>query len=154
MVLTKTQLYQEIAQQADALMAGESDLIANLANLSALMYMRLPQVNWAGFYLVKDDQLVLGPFQGKPACIRIPLGKGVCGAAAQSGLAQCIYDVHEFAGHIACDADSNSEAVIPFYHQGKLLGVMDLDSPVVGRFDQDDMNGLQKLVDLLQEAIG
>ncbi|MFQ3234824.1 MAG: L-methionine (R)-S-oxide reductase [Paraglaciecola sp.] len=154
MALNKTQLYQEVAQQAQSLMAGESDMIANLANLSALMYMRLPDVNWAGFYLLQNEQLVLGPFQGKPACIRIPLDRGVCGMAAKTGLAQCIYDVHEFTGHIACDAESNSEAVLPFYHQGKLYGVMDLDSPSVGRFDQDDINGLQVLVDLLQEAVG
>lgn len=153
MTLSKTDLYKEVAQQAQALMAGEKDLIANLANLSALMYMRLPDLNWAGFYLLKDQELVLGPFQGKPACIRIPLGRGVCGTAAQTGLAQCIQDVHEFDGHIACDAESNAEAVLPVYQNTKVLGVMDLDSPQVGRFDQDDMIGLQNLVNILQDAI-
>ena len=134
-------------------MAGEKDVIANLANLSALMFMRLPQLNWAGFYLLKGQELVLGPFQGKPACIRIPVGRGVCGKAAETGLAQCIQNVHEFEGHIACDADSNAEAVVPIYQNGQLLGVLDLDSPYVGRFDQDDMNGLQNLVNILQDAI-
>tara|TARA_R110000772_G_scaffold50365_2_gene115749 strand:+ start:382 stop:846 length:465 start_codon:yes stop_codon:yes gene_type:complete len=151
--LSKTDLYKEVAQQAQALMAGEKDLIANLANVSALLYMRLPTLNWAGFYLLKEQELVLGPFQGKPACIRIPLGRGVCGTAAETGLAQCIYDVHEFAGHIACDAESNSEAVLPVFKNGKLLGVMDLDSPHTGRFDQEDMTGLQNLVNILQDAI-
>tara|TARA_R110002012_G_scaffold318470_1_gene536950 strand:- start:9 stop:473 length:465 start_codon:yes stop_codon:yes gene_type:complete len=151
--LSKTDLYQEVAQQAQALMAGEKDLIANLANLSALMYMRLPGLNWAGFYLLKDNELVLGPFQGKPACIRIPMGRGVCGKAAETGLSQCIHDVHAFDGHIACDADSNAEAVLPVYQSGQLLGVMDLDSPHTGRFDQDDMTGLQNLVNILQDAI-
>jgi GAF domain-containing protein len=151
--LSKTDLYHEVAQQAQALIAGEKDVIANLANLSAIMFMRLPQLNWAGFYLLKGQELVLGPFQGKPACIRIPVGRGVCGKAAETGLAQCIHDVHEFEGHIACDADSNAEAVVPIYQNGQLLGVLDLDSPYVGRFDQDDMNGLQNLVNILQDAI-
>lgn len=153
MTLSKIDLYKEVAQQAQALMAGEKDLIANLANLSALMYMRLPELNWAGFYLLKDQELVLGPFQGKPACIRIPLGRGVCGTAAQTGVAQCIQDVHAFDGHIACDAESNAEAVLPVYQNTKILGVMDLDSPQIGRFDQDDMIGLQNLVNILQDAI-
>ncbi|WP_158770111.1 GAF domain-containing protein [Paraglaciecola sp. L1A13] len=153
MTLSKIDLYKEVTQQAQALMAGEKDLIANLANLSALMYMRLPELNWAGFYLLKDQELVLGPFQGKPACIRIPLGRGVCGTAAQTGVAQCIQDVHAFDGHIACDAESNAEAVLPVYQNTKILGVMDLDSPQIGRFDQDDMIGLQNLVNILQDAI-
>ncbi|QHJ10352.1 Free methionine-R-sulfoxide reductase [Paraglaciecola mesophila] len=153
MTLSKTDLYQEVAQQAQALMAGEKDVIANLANLSALIFMRLPQLNWAGFYLLKGQELVLGPFQGKPACIRIPVGRGVCGKAAETGEAQCIEDVHAFVGHIACDADSNAEAVVPIFQNGQLLGVLDLDSPYVGRFDQDDMNGLQNLVNILQDAI-
>ena len=142
-----------MAQQAGALLDGEKDLIANLANLSALMYMRLPDVNWAGFYLLKDDELVLGPFQGKPACMRIPLGKGVCGTAAQNREVQLIGDVHEFVGHIACDAASRSEAVLPFFRNEQLLGVMDLDSPNVGRFDQNDIDGLIQLVEILQDAI-
>jgi GAF domain-containing protein len=151
--LSKIDLYQEVAQQAQALMADEKDLIANLANLSALIFMRLPQLNWAGFYLLKGQELVLGPFQGKPACIRIPIGRGVCGKAAETGEAQCIDDVHAFDGHIACDADSNSEAVLPVYQKGQLMGVLDLDSPHTGRFDKDDMHGLQNLVNILQEAI-
>jgi L-methionine (R)-S-oxide reductase len=115
--------------------------------------MGLPDVNWAGFYLLKDDELVLGPFQGKPACIRIPLGKGVCGTAARSGEIQLVDDVHQFVGHIACDAASRSEAVLPFFKNGQILGVMDLDSPNVGRFDQNDIDGLSQLVEILQEAI-
>ena len=153
LVNNKQQIYAELVQQARSLLAGEKDLIANLANLSALMYMGLPDVNWAGFYLLKEGELVLGPFQGKPACIRIPMGKGVCGTAAQNEEIQLIHDVHEFAGHIACDAASNSEAVLPFYKNGHLLGVMDLDSPKVGRFDQNDIDGLSQLVDILQDAI-
>jgi L-methionine (R)-S-oxide reductase len=153
LVNNKQQLYKEMAQQAQSLLAGEKDLIANLANLSALMYMGLPDVNWAGFYLLKDDELVLGPFQGKPACIRIPLGKGVCGTAARSGEIQLVDDVHQFVGHIACDAASRSEAVLPFFKNGQILGVMDLDSPNVGRFDQNDIDGLSQLVEILQEAI-
>ena len=150
---SKQSLYQEIAQQAQSLLAGERDLIANMANLSALLFMRLDDVNWAGFYLLKGDELVLGPFQGKPACIRIPMGKGVCGTSAQRGEIQLIQDVHNFAGHIACDSESNSEVVLPFYQNGVLLGVMDIDSPSIGRFDQDDVDGLSKLVDILQESI-
>jgi L-methionine (R)-S-oxide reductase len=153
LVNNKQQLYKEMAQQAQSLLAGEKDLIANLANLSALMFMGLPDVNWAGFYLLKDDELVLGPFQGKPACIRIPLGKGVCGTAARSGEIQLVDDVHQFVGHIACDAASRSEAVLPFFKNGQILGVMDLDSPNVGRFDQNDIDGLSQLVEILQEAI-
>jgi len=149
----KQSLYQEIAQQAQSLLAGERDLIANMANLSALLFMRLDDVNWAGFYLLKDNELVLGPFQGKPACIRIPMGKGVCGTAAQRGEIQLIEDVHAFAGHIACDAESNSEVVLPFYQNGVLLGVLDIDSTIIGRFDQDDVNGLCRVVNILQEAI-
>jgi GAF domain-containing protein len=153
LVNNKQQLYIEIAQQARSLLEDEKDLIANLANLSALMYLRLPDVNWAGFYLLKDGELVLGPFQGKPACIRIPLGQGVCGTAAQNREIQLIHNVHEFTGHIACDAASSSEAVLPFFKNGQLLGVMDLDSPNVGRFDQNDINGLSQLVEILQDAI-
>jgi L-methionine (R)-S-oxide reductase len=153
LVNNKQQLYIEIAQQVQSLLEGEKDLIANLANLSAVMYMQLPDVNWAGFYLLKGDELVLAPFQGKHACTRIPLGKGVCGTAALSREVQLIHDVHEFVGHIACDATSRSEAVLPFFKNGQLLGVMDLDSPNVGRFDQNDIDGLNQLVDILQDAI-
>ncbi|GGD52315.1 GAF domain-containing protein [Lacimicrobium alkaliphilum] len=153
MPLDKTQLYDEIVQQAKALTEGEPDLVANLANLGALIWMRLPEINWAGFYLYKDDQLVLGPFQGKPACVRIPMGRGVCGTAAKLGKAQLVEDVHQFEGHIACDSASNSEVVIPFYHRDTLLGVLDIDSPATGRFDEDDLQGLQKVVDALEEAL-
>lgn len=153
MPIAKPQLYAEITQQAKALIEGETDLIANLANLSALLWMRLPQINWAGFYLYKDQQLVLGPFQGRPACVRIPIGRGVCGTAAKLGQAQLVEDVHQFEGHIACDSASNSEVVIPFYQGDNLLGVLDVDSPGVGRFDQEDLQGLQQLVDALQENL-
>lgn len=153
MPIAKQQLYAEIAQQAKSLIEGEPDLIANLANLSALLWMRLPQINWAGFYLYKDEQLVLGPFQGKPACVRIPMGRGVCGTAAKLGEAQLVEDVHQFEGHIACDSASNSEVVIPFYQGDYLAGVLDIDSPKVGRFDQEDVMGLKLIVDALEESL-
>lgn len=149
--------YQGLLAQAQALIAGENDLIANLANLSALLYHNLQQVNWVGFYLYKEQQLVLGPFQGQPACIRIPMGKGVCGTAASTGQVQRIDDVHAFAGHIACDAASNSEIVIPIYHQlngeTKLLGVLDIDSPEFSRFDQADQTGLHAIVNALEAQL-
>lgn len=153
MPLAKQQLYAEITQQARALIEGEPDLIANLANISALLWMRLPDINWAGFYLYKEEQLVLGPFQGKPACVRIPIGRGVCGTAAKLGEAQLVEDVHQFEGHIACDSVSNAEVVIPFYQGAELVGVLDIDSPVTGRFDKEDLQGLQQLVDALQEQL-
>lgn len=150
----KQNLYQQINQQASGLTMGESDLIANLANISALLWMHLPDINWAGFYLLKGEELVLGPFQGKPACIRIPLGKGVCGTAAKAEKTQLIDDVHQFEGHIACDAESNSEVVLPFFKNNKLIGVLDIDSPKLGRFDQEDVSGLQNLVEILQRTLG
>jgi GAF domain-containing protein len=150
---TKQSLYREIAQQAESLLAGENDLVANMANISALLFMRLEDVNWAGFYFFKEEQLVLGPFQGKPACIRIPMGKGVCGTAAQTGEIQLIDNVHQFAGHIACDAESSSEVVLPFYGNGSLVGVLDLDSPRISRFDQDDVDGLKLVIDILQDSL-
>ncbi|WP_010319075.1 GAF domain-containing protein, partial [Vibrio ordalii] len=121
--------YRRLTKQAVALVESETDLIANLANLSALFNMELEDLNWVGFYLIKEEQLVLGPFQGKPACVRIPLGKGVCGTAAATNRIQRVYDVHEFAGHIACDAASNSELVVPFSINGQVVGVLDIDSP-------------------------
>ena len=133
-------------------MSGESDLIANMANLSALMFNRMEKVNWAGFYLYKEDQLVLGPFQGQPACIRIPVGRGVCGTAAQSLQTQLVEDVHAFEGHIACDAASNSEIVIPLVLNGKLLGVLDIDSPEYSRFDEEDKAGLEALAEALLDS--
>ncbi|CDQ50168.1 putative uncharacterized protein [Vibrio anguillarum] len=126
--------YRRLTKQAVALVESETDLIANLANLSALFNMELENLNWVGFYLIKEEQLVLGPFQGKPACVRIPLGKGVCGTAAATNRIQRVYDVHEFAGHIACDAASNSELVVPFSINGQVVGVLDIDSPTIGRF--------------------
>jgi len=151
--MSKTQLYQRLAQQADALMAEETHLIANLANLSALLFMELEDVNWAGFYLYEKDELVLGPFQGLPACIRIPVGRGVCGTAASTLQPQLVSDVHDFPGHIACDAASNSEIVVPIIVNDKLIGVLDIDSPSIGRFDNDDLVGAELLVSQLVKRL-
>lgn len=138
--------YADLLQQARALLAGERDLIANAANFSALVYHSLPQLNWAGFYLYDGRELVLGPFQGKPACIRIALGRGVCGTAAQTRQTQLVADVNAFPGHIACDSASQSEIVVPLIRaDGTLLGVWDVDSPVINRFDQEDRAGMQAL---------
>ncbi|MBR3642906.1 MAG: GAF domain-containing protein [Parasporobacterium sp.] len=134
------------------LTAGERDLIANLSNASAVLMELLPSLNWAGFYLLKKGVLVLGPFQGKPACIRIPVGKGVCGTAAENKETICVPDVHAFPGHIACDQASRSEIVVPLITEGRLAGVMDLDSPMPGRFGEDDAEGLKKIAELLEEA--
>ena len=134
--------YQRLTKQAVALIESEKDYIANLSNISALLFMELENLNWAGFYLTKGDELVLGPFQGKPACVRIPMGRGVCGTAAQTNSVQRVYDVHEFEGHIACDAASNSEIVIPFTINGEVVGVLDIDSPNIGRFNEIDEEGL------------
>ena len=138
--------YRRLTKQAVALVESETDLIANLANLSALFNMELEDLNWVGFYLIKEEQLVLGPFQGKPACVRIPLGKGVCGTAAATNRIQRVYDVHEFAGHIACDAASNSELVVPFSINGQVVGVLDIDSPIIGRFSEIDEKGMAELM--------
>ncbi len=148
----KEQQYNQLISQAKSLVSGERDLIANMANISALLYHNLKEVNWAGFYLYKEEQLVLGPFQGQPACIRIPLGKGVCGTSAQSKTVQRIADVHQFDGHIACDAASNSEIVIPLIINDELVGVLDIDSPVYDRFDQDDENGLVEIAKVLMDS--
>ncbi|MDF6014824.1 GAF domain-containing protein [Vibrio harveyi] len=134
--------YQRLTKQAFALIESEKDYIANLANISSLLFMELEDLNWAGFYLTKGDELVLGPFQGKPACVRIPMGRGVCGTAAQTNSVQRVYDVHAFEGHIACDAASNSEIVIPFTINGEVAGVLDIDSPNIGRFNEIDEEGL------------
>jgi GAF domain-containing protein len=142
----KETFYQELCQQVQAVIADEYDWIANLANISALLFNQLEDVNWAGFYLLKEQQLVLGPFQGQVACIRIPLGRGVCGAAAQQRQTQLVKDVHEFEGHIACDAASNSEIVIPLVLDQQLVGVLDIDSPSFARFDEQDKAGLEALV--------
>ena len=141
--------YEHMAKQAQSLVEGESDMIANMANISALLFTQLEDVNWSGFYLFKEEQLVLGPFQGNPACIRIPMGKGVCGTAAANKTVQRIDDVHTFDGHIACDAASNSEIVIPLIKNDQLIGVLDIDSPVFARFDQVDQDGLQAITDIL-----
>lgn len=142
----KPQFYAELADAADALTAGEPDAVANMANLSALIWQMLPDLNWAGFYRFDGTELVLGPFQGKAACIRIPLDKGVCGAAARTRETQCVEDVHAFPDHIACDAASRSEVVVPVVHADRLIGVLDLDSPIPARFDSEDVAGLQALV--------
>ncbi|WP_279142227.1 GAF domain-containing protein [Photobacterium phosphoreum] len=145
--------YNRLTQQALALIEGETDLIANLSNISALLNMELEQINWVGFYLLKQDQLVLGPFQGNPACVRIPIGRGVCGTAISENKVQRIADVHSFPGHIACDAISNSEIVIPLTVKGKLIGVLDIDSPNLSRFDQNDERGLVSFVEALQKVL-
>ena len=148
----KPELYSLLDSQLAALTEGETDLIANLANMSALLFQALKEINWAGFYLMKDGMLVLGPFQGNPACIRIPVGRGVCGTAAQTLQTQLVPDVHLFPGHIACDAQSQSEIVIPMLKDGVLLGVLDIDSPVKNRFDSDDQKGLEKVCQMLVQG--
>ena len=145
----KKTLYREMRQAADALTLGEPDAVANMANVAALLWEALPELNWAGFYRNVGGELVLGPFQGRAACIRIPFGKGVCGAAAATLEPQCIENVHAFPGHIACDAASASELVMPLVHEGELIGVIDLDSPRVGRFDAEDVEGCAELARML-----
>jgi putative methionine-R-sulfoxide reductase with GAF domain/alkylhydroperoxidase family enzyme len=145
---TKPQLYRDLAVQLGALLEGESDPIANAANMAALIRHGLPDLNWAGFYFRQGAELALGPFQGKPACVRIPIGRGVCGTAAARGEAVLVTDVHEFPGHIACDPDSRSELVLPLVEDGMVLGVLDLDSPVLGRFDEADRVGCEELAAL------
>lgn len=149
----KAELYRDILSALDALTADEPDAIANMANAAALLWQYLPDLNWSGFYRMVDDTLVLGPFQGKPACIRIAVGAGVCGAAAATRETQLVADVHAFPGHIACDAASASELVVPIIHDGRLVGVLDLDSPVPGRFDAQDARGCEAIVTLLAPRI-
>jgi L-methionine (R)-S-oxide reductase len=147
--LPKAEAYRDLLSQAEGLFYGETDAIANAANLSALIYHGLPELNWAGFYLLRGEgELVLGPFQGKPACIRIPLGRGVCGTAAERRESVLVADVHAFPGHIACDAASRSELVVPLVRDGKVLGVLDLDSPLPNRFDAEDQAGIEALAAL------
>ena len=148
----KPVLYTQLVQELQGLIAGERDFIANLANSAALIYHSLPDLNWAGFYLLKEGELVVGPFQGKPACVRIAIGKGVCGTAAAQRATQLVRNVHEFPGHIACDAASNSEIVVPMIRHGELLGVLDLDSPKLARFDEEDREGLENFVAALLAA--
>jgi GAF domain-containing protein len=149
----KPALYEEIARQVQALTAGERDLIANLANTASLLYHSMPDLNWLGFYLLKDGELVVGPFQGKPACVRIAMGKGVCGVAAARRAPIIVANVHEFDGHIACDSASNSEIVLPILRGNELLGVLDVDSPKFSRFDAEDRAGLEKVVAALLQAL-
>ena len=150
---SKPEQYAQLAAQAEALITGERDRIANAANLSALVYHALPELNWAGFYFYDGAELVVGPFQGLPACVRIPLDKGVCGAAASARRTQRIADVHDFPGHIACDAASRSELVVPLLLDDELIGVFDLDSPVPGRFDVDDQVGLETIAALFVRSL-
>jgi len=149
----QAELYHELLGQTKALIHGESDIIANMANVSALLYERLAQVNWVGFYRVIEDELVLGPFQGKVACIRIPLGKGVCGTSAARGEVQRIENVHQFEGHIACDAATNAELVIPVKVAGKVIAVLDLDSTALARFDKQDEQGILAIVQMFEEQL-
>jgi L-methionine (R)-S-oxide reductase len=150
----KAGLYGDLAQQIDGLLTGETDFTANLANAAAAIYHALPALNWAGFYLLRGQQLVLGPFQGKPACVRIPVGKGVCGTAAQRRKTVLVSDVHEFPGHIACDSASRSELVVPLIHGETLIGVLDLDSPLLARFDAHDQAGCEALVAIIVRHLG
>lgn len=138
--------------QLQALLAGERDFIANAAQFSAFLFQEVADLNWAGFYLARGEELVLGPFQGKVACVRIPFGRGVCGAAAATRLTQRVEDVHAFAGHIACDSASNSELVVPVIKDGRLIGVLDLDSPNVGRFSEADQRGIEQMVEVFVQA--
>jgi GAF domain-containing protein len=149
---SKTELYQELHSQLASLLDGERDRIANAANTAALLYHALADVNWVGFYFLKSRELVLGPFQGKPACVRIPLGRGVCGTAAERRESVVVPDVHAFPGHIACDTASRSELVVPLIKDGALVGVLDLDSPSLGRFDDRDRVGCEALAALYLEA--
>ncbi len=149
---TKTEIYEELVRQARGLLQGERDLIANAANVAALISQIVPDLNWAGFYFVKGGELVLGPFQGKPACVRIAMGKGVCGTAAARRETLVVEDVHAFPGHIACDSASNSELVVPLIKGGKVFGVLDLDSPSFARFDAEDRRAFEALVTAFVEG--
>ena len=152
--MQKQEFYQSLVKQTESLITGEPNIIANMANISALLFTSLDDVNWAGFYLIDSPtELVLGPFQGNPACIRIPVGKGVCGTAAATAQTQLVEDVHAFAGHIACDAASNSEIVIPILKNGEVFAVLDIDSPSIARFDADDKLGLEALVACFEATI-
>ena len=151
--MLKTDFYAQLLQQTKSLIGDELDVIANMANISALLFDALENVNWVGFYRVQRSELVLGPFQGKVACIRIPIGKGVCGTAASENETQRVDDVHQFSGHIACDASTNAEIVIPVCVEGEVIAVLDIDSRVYERFDQDDEDGLQAIVSLFATTI-
>ncbi len=149
----KVAFYRELAAQLEGLLHGERNMIANAANTSALIYHTLPDLNWAGFYLLDGErELVLGPFQGKPACVRIPVGRGVCGTSVERNASILVEDVHAFPGHIACDAASRSELVVPVRDGDKVIGVIDLDSPIPGRFDEEDKAGIEKLAQIFTAA--
>ena len=148
--MNKTEFYADLNRDFKALMAGETSFLATLANTSALLFERLSDVNWAGFYLLEGETLVLGPFQGKLACVRIPVGRGVCGTAVAENQVQRVEDVHAFDGHIACDAASNSEIVLPLVVKNQIIGVLDIDSPVLARFDEEDQEGLEHFVRILE----
>jgi GAF domain-containing protein len=150
--VSKPELYRELAQQLEALLVGERDAIANAANTAALLYHTLPDVNWVGFYFLRGDELVLGPFHGRPACVRIPVGRGVCGAAVAERNTILVEDVLAFAGHIVCDSASRSEIVVPLIARRKILGVLDVDSPSTGRFDMNDQNGLERIAAIFLAA--
>lgn len=150
----KAALYRDLVQELDGLLSGEPDPTANAANAAAAIYHSLPALNWAGFYFLRDGELVLGPFQGKPACVRIPIGKGVCGTAAERRESVLVPDVEAFPGHIACDSASRSELVVPLLRDGRLLGVLDLDSPTLNRFDADDQAGCEALVQVIVRHLG
>jgi GAF domain-containing protein len=149
----KQQNHLRLVSQARAVLSGQRDMIANAANLSALLFQELREINWSGFYFLKGTELIVGPFQGKPACVTIPLGKGVCGVAADTRSVQRVPDVQEFEGHIACDMDSRSEIVVPLLRNGELLGVLDIDSPIPGRFDESDEEVLVEIARLYVESI-
>ncbi|MDD0820800.1 GAF domain-containing protein [Bacillus cereus] len=146
---SRVQQYETVIKQLDALLNGESNVVANLSNASALLNQFLDRVNWVGFYVTEGNQLVLGPFQGMPACVRIPFGRGVCGVAAETKTTQLVADVHQFPGHIACDSASNSEIVVPIIKDGNVIGVLDIDSPEKNRFDEVDQRYLEKFVETL-----
>ncbi|MBO1580902.1 GAF domain-containing protein [Bacillus sp. XF8] len=146
---SREQQYETVIKQLDALLTGESNVVANLANASALLNQFLERINWVGFYVTEGNQLVLGPFQGMPACVRIPFGRGVCGVAAETKTTQLIADVHQFPGHIACDSASNSEIVVPIIKEDNVIGVLDIDSPEKNRFDKVDQHYLEKFVETL-----
>lgn len=150
---TDPDFFPQLAAQAGALLAGERDEVANAANISSLLFNALPDINWAGFYFLRESQLVLGPFQGLPACVRIKMGQGVCGAAAHTGQTQLVPDVHAFPGHIACDAASRSEIVVPLFRDGQVMGVLDVDSPTPGRFTESDQAGLESLARLFEGSV-
>ena len=150
--MSKTAFYDSLLSQISSLIEGESDLVANLSNVSALLNLALDDLNWVGFYLLKSpEQLVLGPFQGKPACLRIPVGRGVCGVAVATGQTQRVADVHAFVGHIACDTASNSEIVLPIFANGRIVAVLDIDSPLLARFDAEDQIGLERVATALEK---